>query len=225
MSRMVEEGQMNGEIVAMNDLNGNTYQSYLSVPAQGRGPGVVIGVDIHGMRPLFFEIADLFAEQGYLAAVPDCFWDAKRGDDGSYRTTMKFSTLLDVTRSTMAHLRAHPACNGKVAVTGFCAGGNTAFLGVARFGADAAASYYGTRLHTFLDEIGNITAPTVLHIAEHDHTYPDEERDNILKAARKNPHVKAYVYDAPHGFASSTIDKEAQSLAHRRTFDLFATLK
>jgi carboxymethylenebutenolidase len=216
---------VNGEIVSMNDLNGGTYQSYLSLPKQGRGPGVVIGVDIHGMRPLFFEIADLFAEQGYLAAVPDCFWDAKRGDDGCYRTTMKFSTLIDVTKSTMATLKSNPACNGKVAVTGFCVGGNTAYLGVARFGADAAASYYGTRLHTYLDEIGNIRAPTLLHIAEHDHTYPDEERDNILNAARKNPHVKAYVYDAPHGFASSTIDKEARSLAHGRTFDLFATLK
>ena len=43
-----------------------------------------------------------------------------------------------------------PECNGRIGVTGFCIGGNTAFLGVARYGADAAVSYYGTRIRTFL---------------------------------------------------------------------------
>jgi carboxymethylenebutenolidase len=216
---------MNGKIVDFNDSNGNTYQTYLSYPKGGRGPGVVIGLDIHGMRRLYEEIADLFAGQGYLAAVPDYFWDVELGEDDTYRTTLKFQTLIDVTKSTMANLQSMPDSNGKIAVTGFCVGGNTAYLGVARLGADAAASYYGTRLHTFLNEVDNIKQPILLHIAEHDHTYPDEERDNILAAIKRNPYITAYVYKAPHGFASSTIDKDAEALAHKRTFELFDMLK
>jgi carboxymethylenebutenolidase len=216
---------MNGKIVELTDSNGNTYQTYLSHPNGGRGPGVVIGLDIYGMRPLYLEIADLFAEQGYLAALPDYFWDADRGEDNSYRTTVKFPTLIEVTKSTMASLKSMPDCNGKIAVTGFCVGGNTAYLGVTRLGGDAAASYYGTRLHTFLGEVGNIKQPLLLHIAEHDHTYPDEDRDKILAAVKQNPQITAHIYKAPHGFASSNIDKAAQALAHKRTFELFDTLK
>jgi carboxymethylenebutenolidase len=133
--------------------------------------------------------------------------------------------LIEVTKSTMTNLKSMPDCNGKIAVTGFCVGGNTAFLGVARLGADAATSYYGTRLHTFLDEVGNVKRPIILHIAEHDHTYPDEERDKIVAAVKKNPLITAHIYKAPHGFASSSIDVDAQALAHKRTFELFDSLK
>jgi carboxymethylenebutenolidase len=216
---------MNGKMIELKDGKGNTYQTYLSHPKGGRGPGVVIGLDIHGMRPLYQEIADLFAEQGYLVAVPDYFWDVERGEGNSFRTTLKFPTLVEVTRATMENLKSMPDCNGKIGVTGFCVGGNTAFLSVARLGADAATSYYGTRIHSFLDEVDAVKKPVILHIAEHDHTYSDEDRDRILAGVKKNPLITSYVYKAKHGFASSSIDKDAQELSHKRTFDLFDTLK
>lgn len=215
---------MNGETIDLRDGSGNFYRTYLSQPKGGTGPGVVIGLDIFGLRPLYHDIADLFAEQGYLAAVPDYFWDVDMGESGSYRGKYKFPTMVEVTRATMGHLRSMPASNGKVAVTGFCVGGNTAFIAATQ-GADAAASYYGTRLHTLLDDVGKIACPILLHIAEHDETYPDEERDRILAAIKSNPMITPHVYAAPHGFASSHVVKEAQDLAHRRTFALFDGLK
>ena len=216
---------MNGEIVELKDGSGNPYRTYITQPQGGRGPGVIIGLDIFGLRPLYHDIADLFAAQGYLAAVPDYFWDVEIGDGGSYRGKYKFPTMTEVTRVTMEQLKPMAACNGKVAVTGFCVGGNTAFVAAARFGADAAASYYGTRLHTLLDEVGAIKCPTLLHIAEHDETYPDVERDRILAAVTHNPQITPHIYAAPHGFASSHVVEDAQSLAHGRTFALFDTLK
>lgn len=216
---------MDGKLIELKDATGNAYRTYLSLPKGGRGPGVVVGLDIHGLRPLYHEIADEFAAQGYLVAVPDYFWDVQKGEGDSYRTTMKFPTMVEVTRATMAHLKSMPHCNGKIATTGFCAGGNTAYVGVSRLGADAAASYYGTRLHTLLDEVPNIKKPIILHIAEHDHTYPDEERDKILAAVKKNPLITAHVYKAPHGFATSSPDEATKRIAHKRTFELFDTLK
>ena len=43
----------------------------------------MIGLDIHGPRPLYRDIADLFAGHGCLAVVPDYFWDVERGPDGT----------------------------------------------------------------------------------------------------------------------------------------------
>ena len=216
---------MNGEIVELKDGSGNRYRTYLSQPAGGTGPGVVIGLDIFGLRPLYHEIADLFAGQGYLAAVPDYFWDVEMGEAKSYRGKYKFPTMVEVTHATLQQLRPMGACNGKVAATGFCVGGNTAFVAAAHGEADAAASYYGTRLHTLLDEVANIQCPVLLHIAEHDETYPDEERDRILAAIKTNPLITPHIYAAPHGFASSHVVADAQALAHARTFALFDTLK
>jgi carboxymethylenebutenolidase len=216
---------MNGKTIELRDSQGNPFKAYLSQPKGGRGPGVVIGLDIHGFRPLYHEIADLFAEQGYLTIVPDYFWDVKPGEGGSYRTTLSFPTCIEVTTCAMAALRMMPQCNGKIAVTGYCLGGNMAFLSVARFGADAGTSYYGTRIHTFLNEIDAIRKPLILHIVEHDPTYPDEERDKILAAVKRNPLISAHVYAAPHGFATSSYDPGAATLAHARTFELLDTLK
>ena len=216
---------MNGETIVLKDGADNVYRTYIAQPKGGRGPGVVIGLDIFGLRPLYHDIADLFAAQGYLAAVPDYFWDVEMGDSGSYRGKYKFPTMIEVTRATMEHLKPMAACNGKIAVTGFCVGGNTTFVAAARFGADAAASYYGTRLHTLLDEVGAIQCPTLLHIAEHDETYPEEERDRILAAVKSNALIMPHIYAAPHGFASSHVVEEARALAHARTFALFDSLK
>jgi carboxymethylenebutenolidase len=214
-----------GKTIELKDSHGNPFRAYLSQPKGGRGPGVVMGLDIHGLRPLYHDIADLFAEQGYLTVVPDYFWDVKPGEGGSYRTTLKFPTCIEVVKTSMAALKGMPECNGRLAVTGFCLGGNLAYLGVSRFGADAATSYYGTRIHTFLDEVDAIKKPLILHIAEHDTTYPDEERDKILAAVKKNPQITAHVYKAPHGFASSSYTPDVAKLAHERSFALFNSLK
>ncbi len=216
---------MNGKTVELKDSHGNGFKAYLSYPKGGRGPGIVMGLDIHGMRPLYEEIVDLFAERGYLTIVPDYYWDVKPDERGAYYKTVNFETCMEVTRCTMAAVSGLPECNGKVGVTGFCMGGSTAFLSVARWGADAAVSYYGTRIHTFLDEVEHIRNPLMLHIVEHDPTYSDEDRDRILAAVKNNPRITAHVYDAPHGFATSRYTPEAAALAHARTFELFDTLK
>ena len=216
---------MNGKTIELKDAQGKLFRAYVSLPRGGCGPGVVMGLDIHGFRKLYFDLADHFAEQGYLTFVPDCFWDAKPGEDGSYKKTVNFATCVETTRCSMAAVKAMPECNGRIGVTGFCMGGNTAFLGAARYGADAAASYYGTRIHTFLDETRNIRKPVLLHIVEHDPTYSDENRDKILAAVKDNPLITTHVYAAPHGFAGTSYTPEVANLAHARTFELFNSLK
>ena len=216
---------MNGSTIKLTDASGNAFNTYVSQPAGGRGPGVVLGLDIHGPRPLYRDMADMFAARGCLTAVPDYFWDVERGADGSFRTTYKVETCVEVMRSTLAAVRSMPGCNGKVAVSGYCMGGNFALMAVSRMGADAGISYYGTRLHTLLEDVPGIARPLLLHMAEHDVVYPDEQRDRILAAVRPNPNIAAHLYAAPHGFASSSWQEDAAQLANARTFALLETLR
>lgn len=217
---------MNGQTIELQDTQGNPFKAYVSLPKGGRGPGVVIGLDVHGLRPMFHDIADMYADRGYLAIVPDYFWDAHIGEDKTYLHSFKMTTGEEVTKSAMAHVKKMTECNGKVLVTGYCMGGNTAFLAVARLGADAAVAYYGTLLQDYLDEFKNVRQPLILHVAWEDRTYSAADRDRILAEANKNPAITTYIYDEPHGFATSR-KKEGgcHEIANARTFELFDRFK
>ena len=67
--------RMDAKTIDLRDSQGNAFKAYVSQPKGGRGPAVVLGLDIHGPRPVFRDIADLFADHGCLAVVPDYFWD------------------------------------------------------------------------------------------------------------------------------------------------------
>lgn len=224
---------MNGSTIELVDGAGNAFDAYLSEPPEGSGPGIVVGLDIYGLRPTYQKMADMFAERGYIVLVPDIFWDVEPVADvntlgrevSNYRTTLNMQTCIEATRTAMKALADVPFCTGGIGVIGFCLGGNLAYLGATRLGAEAAASYYGTRIHTFLDEVDQAGCPTLLHMAEHDSTYGDEDRDRILDAVRDSELIQTHVYEAPHGFANfdspDVYDPAATVAAHERTFELF----
>jgi carboxymethylenebutenolidase len=188
---------------------GTPINAYLAEPTSGNGHAVCISHDIFGMNASQRAIAELFADHGYISMVPDMFWDLEPeegpGPDGNpilhYRNVLDHDDSYEAVKCGMAALKAMPAFTGKLGVIGFCVGGNVAYRATADGLADASASYYGTRLHLMLDRLPDITRPTLLHISEHDHTYLDEERDNILAAVEGHGHVTSHVYPSRHGFA------------------------
>lgn len=58
--------------IAASDGSGR-FDAYLALPASGKGPGVVIGQEIFGVNANMRAVADLYAEEGYVALVPDLF--------------------------------------------------------------------------------------------------------------------------------------------------------
>lgn len=217
---------MNGETIKLKDSAGNPFDAYVSKPKGGRGPVVVVGLDVHGLRPLYEQMADEWAERGYLVIVPDIYWDVERGADHTYLDNFKMTTGIEVTKSAMEAGRAMPECNGKVLTTGYCMGGNTALVSVMRLGADASASYYGTLMHDYLSEFKSIKDPILLHMPEHDWTYTEEQRDWIIAEAKKNPAITLHLYPEPHGFATGRRKPNgAGDLSDARTFELFERFK
>src|SRR6478752_730193 len=61
-----------------------TFRGYLALPASGRGPGIVLCQEIFGINDYVREVADLYAEEGYVVLAPDLFWRLDKDVDLGY---------------------------------------------------------------------------------------------------------------------------------------------
>ncbi len=232
---------MAGETIKITSKDGGTFDAYLAKPESGSGPGVVVIQEIFGITPWVKEMTDMLAAQGYFAAAPDMFWRLEPNftadpntEDGvkAARTispNMDMDLAVEDIGATATAMKALPGCNGKIGTVGFCMGGTLAYLSATRLDVDAAVSYYGTKIHLHLDEGKNITCPTILHMAEHEHAYSKEDGNNIHAALIGIPNVAIYMYDAKHAFANSHrpdfYSQGESAKAHQRTYELFNSLK
>lgn len=232
---LAETGSSRRVRIASHD--GDGFSGHLALPARTPAAGVVMVPEIFGVNPPLRAAADLFAANGYAVLVPDMFWRLERDielDYGkeSYRRAYAlhkaFDYALGVTDlgAAIATLKAMPECTGKVGVTGFCLGGTFAYLAAARLPVDAAAGYYGTRIHNFLPDAARVSKPLIQHFGEKDHTTPPELLGPILQACQGNPNITSYVYQgAGHAFANTARPdcyvESTAALAHQRTFALF----
>ena len=119
------------------------FGAYLALPTSGRGPGLVIAQEIFGVNKTMRDIADDYAEEGYVVLVPDLFWRQEPGIElghsaedmqrafGYYGGFDEAKGVEDL-QSTLDALRAMPQFKGKAGVLGFCLGGKLAYLAAAR---------------------------------------------------------------------------------------------
>ena len=229
---------MSSKFIELPSSDGDAFDAYLSMPASGRGPGVVMIPEIFGVNDGLRRCADLFADGGYVVLAPDIFWRLERNvqldyGEASYKKAFALHHAFDYEQGVadmndaIELLRNQPFCTGRICVTGFCLGGTMAYLAAARSDIDAAAGYYGTRIQNFLGDAAKIKRPLLLHFGGDDHTTPPEIRDPILGAIDGNAHVTPYIYeDAGHAFANpgrpESYLASVAALAHSRTFGLFA---
>jgi carboxymethylenebutenolidase len=223
---------MQGRTITVAADGGGSFGAYLSVPEDGRGPGIVLIQEIFGVNRHMRDVADLYAEEGYTVLVPDLFWRLRPGVElGHSEAEMKEAIALlqrfdqdrgvaDITVAVKA-LRAMPECTGKVGALGFCLGGRLAFLAAARAGVDAAVGYYGVGIETALGEAGKIGCPLMLHFAGADHLTPPEAVETIRKALAGRRDVEIHVYPgADHAFNNPgrpAWNKPSAMMAHSRS--------
>ena len=218
------------------DIRGGM-SGYLSVPASGSGPGIVLLQEIFGVNAHMRDVADLWAEEGYVVLAPDLFHAMEQRvelgyDEADLAKAFDYCGRFDEQRAVgdiaaaAATLRARPECTGKVGALGFCLGGRLAWLAAARAGVDAAVGYYGVGIETALDELATIKCPVTLHFAENDKFVPVTAREAIAAAVRDR-NVEIFVYPgADHGFncpERPAFDKAASLMAHSRSLRTFRT--
>jgi carboxymethylenebutenolidase len=208
------------------------FSAYLAKPASGKGPGLVIAQEIFGVNANMREIANYYAEEGYVVLVPDLFWRQKPGVELGYTPEdwqkafgyfQGFDQDLGVEdiQDAITTLREMSGVSGDVGVLGFCLGGKLAYLAACRTDVDVAIGYYGVGIEDALDEADDIECRVVLHIAGLDKYCPEKAQEKIKKRLGKREGFEIYIYpDADHAFArpqGEHYHKASALMAHQRS--------
>ncbi|HEX3365901.1 dienelactone hydrolase family protein [Phenylobacterium sp.] len=216
-------------------INGGAFGAYIARPGALPAPGVVVLHEVFGVNADIRKTCDELAEQGFIAVAPDLFWRQEPGVDLSVNSEpdwqhgLQLYAAYDRDRGaedisqvlrTVSHLAD---CTGKVAVMGFCLGGLMAFLTAARFDADAVVAYHGGDTEKYLDEVGGLTAPLLMHLDEEDEFISKAAQAQIKTALASKPNATVYSYPGQrHAFSrhdGAHYDAAAAALAHSRTVE------
>jgi carboxymethylenebutenolidase len=212
------------------------FAAHISFPANTRGPGVVVLQEIFGVNANIRSVCDWFAARGFVAIAPDLFWRAEPGVELTEKDRERAFSLrgqtddgkaADDIGATIAFLRSHEVCTGRVGVVGYCWGGMLAYLAATRYRPDAAVGYYGVGIEKKLDSVGGLACPLMLHYAELDKFAPPEVRQQIastLTAAFPTPgRITIHEYpNCDHAFTRKGgmhYNPAAAELADLRTLD------
>ena len=200
-----------------------------------KATAVVVIHEIFGLTDWVRGVADQLAEAGYIAIAPDLLsgtgpngggTESLGGPDGA-RAKIGSLPQDQVTADLTAasdYVQKLPACNGKVAVAGFCWGGSQTFRFVTQHpGVKAGLVFYGSGGEDERD-LGRIQAPVYGFYGGNDArvnaTIPKSEA--LMKKLGKK--YEPVVYDgAGHGFmragedpAGSDANKRARAEAWTR---------
>tara|TARA_R110002096_G_scaffold17764_5_gene61304 strand:- start:949 stop:1650 length:702 start_codon:yes stop_codon:yes gene_type:complete len=228
--------------VQVTGYDGNHFDAHLARPDTPNGGAVICIQEIFGVNHAMRDIAQYWADQGYIALAPDLFWrqephvDITDRSDEEWKKAFSLYQGFDVDKgiddlkATIDHARGMSGANGKIGTVGFCLGGKLAYLMACRSDTDCNVGYYGVGIDESLDEAANITAPLMLHIAEEDGFVSKDGQAKIRDGLASNPHVTIHSYPGmDHAFArigGKPYDKKNADLANGRTAELFAkTLK
>src|SRR5205814_6407438 len=117
---------MSGEMVEFKS-NGGTASGYLSLPASGKGPGVIVIQEWWGLVEHIKDICDRFAAEGFVALAPDLYHgqSATSPDEaGKLMMAMRIDEVEKDLRGAAEYLLNHAAMtSSKVGTVGFCMGG------------------------------------------------------------------------------------------------------
>ena len=239
----LEKSPRHGEWTTVRHT-GRDVKCFITSPeVKDKATAVVVIHEIFGLTDWVRGVTDQLAEAGYIAIAPDLLsgtapnggGTAELGGDDAARKAIASLPPAQITadlNAVAAHVAHLPACNGKVAVTGFCWGGAQTF----RFATDnrdikAAMAFYGTAPDRATD-IARIQAPVHGFYGGNDArvnaTLPTTT--DLMKNAGKS--YTPVIYDgAGHGFmrageapGASRDNKEARDAAWKRIRDILGKL-
>lgn len=219
--------------------DGGHFNAYIALPATTPAPAIIVIQEIFGVNAEMRAKCDKLASQGYIAICPDLFWRIEPGIELIDSVPEELQRAFDLfgqfeiekgaedLKATLAAIRNHESCNGKVAAIGYCLGGKLAYIMATQSDVDAAVSYYGVAIETMLGEASRITKPLLMHIAEKDEFVPPQAQAQIKSALANHPQIAIYSYPGmDHAFARNGgmhYNAEAANLANARTDDFLKT--
>jgi carboxymethylenebutenolidase len=178
----------------------------------GKTGGVVVVQEWFGVSDSIKQLADRFAQAGFLALAPDLYHGKLAKDEqeaGSMMGALDMKRAVAEIGDAVARLRADPRSNGKVAVTGFCLGGAlTLASAVTLEGLDAAVPFYGLP-GLPPDAFAHVKTPIQAHFAKVDDWAKASVAEEIATKIRASGgHMDLHVYDGGHAFMRATDPKK-----------------
>jgi len=214
-----------------SEKGGGTIKALLSQPADAKKKlsGIVVVHENRGLNPYIEDVGRRAALAGFISIAPDALTPlgGYPGNDDKGREMQSKrdrNEMLEDFIAAFDYLKAHPDCNGKIGVVGFCFGGWIANMMAVRIPDLAAAvPFYGAQPSK--EQVPQIKAPLLLHYAGLD-THVNEGWPAYEEALKENKkEYTAYIYPGVnHGFHNDTTpryDKAAAELAWQRTIDFF----
>ena len=232
MSVKTGDSSIKEEVIEYNSPKGaGTMKGLLVKPADAKGklPGIVVVHENRGLNPYVEDVARAAAKAGFIALAPDALTPlgGYPGNDDEGRTLQRQRDREEMLQDFIAAfdtLKANKECSGNIGVVGFCFGGWISNMMAVRIpDLKAAVPFYGSQPKA--EDVPKIGAPLLLQYAGLDKRvnagWPAYEES--LKA--NNKEYTAYIYpEVNHGFhnySTSRYDKEAATLAWKRTIDFF----
>lgn len=213
-------------------------RAYVARPEGAADRAVVVLQEAFGVNEHIQDVAERFAQRGYLAVAPDLFHRNGLGTL-AYEQHAEAMPLIGAigpdaitedVAAVLAHLRVEEGVAAdRAAVVGFCFGGRAAFTAAATIpGLAASVVFYGPGIaagpHAVLDRAKAVDAPMLLHVGSEDPTIPAEQVaaiDAELRSAGVD--FAQHVYDgAGHAFACDArphmYRQDASDSAWERTY-------
>ncbi|MBI3963169.1 MAG: dienelactone hydrolase family protein [Deinococcus sp.] len=211
--------------------NGGTTSGYLSLPASGKGPGVVVIQEWWGLVPHIKDIADRLAGAGYVALAPDLYHGQSTtapDQAGKLMMAMRIDQAEKDLRGAVQYLLSHKAVTvRKVGTVGFCMGGALSLYAASKnLQVGACVVFYGGHPNVRPD-LKNLQAPMLGLYAEKDGFVTPElvrELEKQLKQLGKKADIHIYP-GVQHGFFNDTrkevYNQAAADDAWRRVLEFF----
>ncbi|HEY9764510.1 MAG TPA: alpha/beta family hydrolase [Trichocoleus sp.] len=192
---------------------------YLALPEAGSGLGVIVLQEWWGLVPHIRDVADRFAQAGFVALAPDLYnGESTTSPDEAGRMMMALNiekTAQDLEQA-IQYLLNHDAVVGpKVGVAGFCMGGQLALLAATvsdRIG--ATVDFYGIHPNVKPD-FSKLSAPVLGLFGDQDAFVPIEAVEDMVAAIRHaGKPIETQLYrGAGHAFFNDTRPEAYQEAA------------
>ena len=207
-------------------------------PPSGSGPGILLLQEIFGVNASMRDVADYYAEEGYVVLAPDLFWrHGARRRARLYRGRFQQGVrLLPALRRQPVDQGRRRRAEGAARAPGMQRQGRRARLLPGRQARLSRRRAHRCRLRRQLlrrrhrgrscAKPATIKGPMVLHFAELDKFAPPEAREQIKSRLRQGrSDVEFYLYPGcDHAFAAperASFNKPATLMAHSRSIALF----
>ena len=210
--------------------NGSTATGYLSVPAGGPGPGLVVIQEWWGLNDQIKRTADRFAEAGFAALVPDLYHGRVVGfqepdEAGKVMMALDSGRAAKELRGAVDYLLSSGDAQGEyVGALGYCMGGALAItLAASHDKVRAVVSFYG--VPGAETDLGKIAGSVLGHFGDHDELASPEAvqklNDDLDRA--QVAHVFHTYPGGQHAFANEDRPEvylaEADKLSWQRTLE------